>query len=225
MRQRSQITSLIKIISFIALILFSTYLFIHYDLYLYFINKGKAIGFINSFHPYDEVAFISLQILQVIIAIPGEVTGIIGGYLYGPLMGTIYSMIGLTIGSWFAFALARTFGFPLVRKTVDPGIIKKYGYVMEHHGILLSFVLFFIPGFPKDYLCYILGLSSIRPRVFLIISTIGRLFGTILLTVSGSLARNDQYKTLLMIAVVSSILIFVGYLYRNRLLFLIRKLK
>ena len=73
-----------------------------------------------------------VQILQVVAApIPGEVTGLIGGYLYGPSIGTIYSTIGLTIGSWMAFVLARFFGLPLVEKAVKPSIIEKYDYFLE----------------------------------------------------------------------------------------------
>jgi uncharacterized membrane protein YdjX (TVP38/TMEM64 family) len=212
-----------KITLFLALLTFGTYLFIHYDLFVYFSQKEKAIAFINSFHPYDEVVFISLQVLQVIAApIPGEVTGIIGGYLYGPLLGTIYSTIGLTIGSWIAFALARTFGLPLVEKIVKPEIVQKYDYIMERQGVLVSFLLFLIPGFPKDYLCYIIGLSHMRTWTFLIISTIGRLFGTILLTVSGSCARNNQYSTLLIIIIVSGIIVIVGYFYREKWLDLLK---
>jgi len=215
-----------KIFSFLVLIAFVTYLVVHYDLYLYFIDKEKAIVFINSLQPYDIVIFIFLQVLQVVVApLPGTVTGFIGGYIYGPFMGTIYSTIGLTIGSWLAFTLARTFGLPLVEKIVKPEVIQKYDNFMDHKGALVSFALFLIPGYHKDYLSYIMGLSHVRTSMFLIISTIGRFLGTILLTFSGSFARNDQYKALLMIVVVCGILVFAGYLYRDRFLELLIKKK
>ncbi len=224
-RQNQRILRL-KIVSFLALLLFGTYLFFHHGLYIYFVQKEKAVEFINSFHPYGEVVFIALQIVQVVAApIPGEVTGIIGGFLYGPFLGTIYSTLGLTIGSWIAFVLARTFGLPLVEKTVKSEILARYDYLMKHQGILVSFVLFLIPGFPKDCLCYILGLSHIRTGQFLIISTTGRLLGTILLTVSGSYVRSNQYKQLLVIVSVSIIFVLAGYLYRDRLLKRLRKKK
>jgi uncharacterized membrane protein YdjX (TVP38/TMEM64 family) len=217
---------LFKCFFFLALIIFGTYLFIHYDLYYLFIHKKRAIGFVMSFHPYDEIVFIAMQVLQVLVApIPGEASGLIGGYLYGPVLGTIYSTIGLTIGSWIAFALARNFGLPLVEMAVKPEILQKYDYVMEHRGVLVSFILFMIPGFPKDYLCYIIGLSHMGTGTFIIISTMGRLFGTILLSVSGSFARNGQYTTLLVIGTVSGILILAGYLYRDRLMEILKKKK
>jgi uncharacterized membrane protein YdjX (TVP38/TMEM64 family) len=208
----------------LVLIALGAYGFLHYDLYVYLIHKEKVIVFINSYHPYDKLVFISLQILQVVVApIPGDVTGLIGGYLYGPLLGTIYSTIGLTIGSWIAFLLARIFGLPLVEKTVKPEIIKKYDYVMEHQGVLISFVLFLIPGFPKDYLCYIMGLSHMTTITFLVISTIGRLFGTILLSVSGSCAHHHQYSALIIAFGASGVFIVLAYLYRERFIKILRK--
>jgi len=67
-----------------------------------------STSFIKSFHPYDQLVFISLQILQVVVApIPGELTGIIGGYLYGPFLGIIYSTIGLALRSWIDYTLCQ----------------------------------------------------------------------------------------------------------------------
>jgi len=108
---------LIKILLLLGLLASGLFAFFHYDLYVDFVHKERAIAFIKSFHPYDQLVFISFQILQVVAApIPGELTGIIGGYLYGPLLGTFYSTIGLTVGSLLAFALARMFGLPLGKK-------------------------------------------------------------------------------------------------------------
>jgi len=208
-----------RILILLAFIILSTYLFIHYDIYVYFASQQKAIALINSFHPYDELAFIGLQILQVVAApIPGEVTGLIGGYVYGTFLGTVYSTIGLTIGSWIAFALARFFGLPLVERVVKPAIIEQYDHFLEHRGLFVSIILFLIPGFPKDYLCYIMGASHMKTWHFLGISTAGRLLGTILLSVSGSCARNNQYTVLLIIAGISCIFVIVAYFYRDKLL-------
>jgi len=212
-----------RITFFCIFIVLATYIFIHFDLYTFFADKNKIITFIHSY-PYDEFVFIALQILQVVAApIPGEVTGLIGGYIYGPVLGTIYSTIGLTVGSWLAFVLARFFGLPLVEKAVKPEIIQKYDYFLEHRGLFVSFLLFLIPGFPKDYLCFIMGLSHMITWHFLVISTVGRILGTILLSVSGSCARNDQYTALLIIAVISCIFLVIAYLYRDKLLETLKK--
>ncbi len=206
-----------RILVLSLLLVLTTYLFIHFELHIFFIDRQKAVEFVNSFHPYDEVAFISLQILQVVAApIPGEATGLLGGYLYGPVRGTVYSTIGLLIGSWIAFVLARFFGLPLVEKAVKPSIIQKYDYFLEHRGLFLSFLLFLIPGFPKDCLCYMMGLSHMKTWHFLALSTVGRLLGTILLSMSGSCVRNHQYTGLLIVAGISCISITVAYFYRDK---------
>jgi len=169
-------------------------------------DREKLRVFLNSLGPLSFIGFILLQSLQVVAApVPGEVTGLIGGYLYGPVLGLVLSTLGLTLGSWLAFFLSKTFGRPFVDRFVSKATLDKYDYLLHHKGAFLVFVLFLIPGFPKDILCYILGLGHLNTKEFLVISTVGRFAGTVLLTFGGSYLRNHQYRefsVLLGIAVV-----------------------
>lgn len=213
---RKTIYQAIILLSILALCLFA---FFHYHLYTFFLDRGKAITFIKSFGPWSVPVFISFQILQVILApIPGEATGVIGGYLYGPILGTLYSTIGLALGSWLAFCLAHIFGEPLVEKIVKPETLRKYDSFLEHKGRLVIFILYLIPGFPKDSLSYILGLSHMRALPFIVISTAGRLLGTGSLSLMGSFARNKQYDGLAIILIGCCVMVIVAYLYRDSLL-------
>ncbi len=208
----------------LALLAVGAFFFFYYDLSVYLTDRQKAIRLLKSFGPWSFLIFIPLQILQVIMApFPGEVTGFIGGYIYGTILGTLYSTVGLTVGSWIAFMLARIYGLPLVEKIVAPQIIRKYDTFMKHQGVLVSFVLFLIPGFPKDSLCYIMGLSHIPTTTFLLLSTIGRLFGTILLSVGGSLARDRQTEVLFVVFILSGLTLFLAYIYRDRILLWLKK--
>ena len=212
-----------RILFLLLLIISSVYIFIHFDLYLLFEDKPKLENFIRSY-PYDQLIFILIQIIQVAAApIPGEVTGFIGGIIYGPLWGTIYSTIGLTLGSWLAFMLARFFGMELLEKVIKPETIKKFDYFMEHQGILVSLLLFMIPGFPKDLLCYIMGVSRIPTRTFLIVSTAGRLPGTILLSFTGHYADDGQYILLAVILGVGIALSIAAYFYHDQILAFLKK--
>ena len=215
----------LRILLLLALIALVGYLFIHFDLYLFFKDKNKLISFIQTSR-YDELVFIALQIVQVVVAvIPGEISGFIGGYLYGPLLGTIYSTIGLTLGSWLAFMLARFFGEPLLEKVVKKEVFEKFDHFMEHKGLLVSFLLFLIPGFPKDYLCYIMGVSRIPALTFIVISTIGRFFGTMMLSVSGNMAREEHYAMLAVIAVAAAVVSFLAWRYHEKILELLKNHK
>jgi len=214
----------IKIAILLSLIVLCVFLFSYYDLYRFFVSRKKIINFVNSFGPLSVVIFIGLQILQVIVApIPGEVNGFIGGYLYGPVLGTLYSTIGLAIGSLIAFVLARWLGLPFVEKVIDPKMLRKYDHFMEHRGTLITFILFLIPGFPKDALSYIIGLSHMKMTTFLIVCTGGRLFGTLMLSISGNCARNDQNIALAAILGVSTLIVVLAYYYHDDILHLVRK--
>ena len=215
---------IIKVTILLLMIIAGAFLFFYYDLYTFFISRKKILAFVNSFGPLSVLIFIGLQILQVIVApIPGEVNGFIGGYLYGPVLGTIYSTIGLTIGSWLAFVLARWLGLPFVEKVISPRIIEKYDYFMEHRGILITFILFVIPGFPKDALSYLIGLSHMKTSTFLMICTAGRLMGTMMLSMSGHYARNDQNIALAAILGVSTLIVILAYFYHDEILRLVSK--
>ncbi|MDD4355707.1 MAG: TVP38/TMEM64 family protein [Smithellaceae bacterium] len=207
-----------RIILLLVLIGLGVFLFVYFDLYLFFTDKNRIINFIKSSR-YDVPVFIMIQIIQVVVAvIPGEISGFIGGYLYGPLWGTIYSTVGLTLGSWLAFMLARFFGEPLLEKVVKKEVFEKFDHFMEHKGLLVSFLLFLIPGFPKDYLCYIMGVSRIPVMTFIIISTVGRFFGTAMLSISGNIARNEQYPLLAVVTVAAIIVLLLVWRYHDKIL-------
>jgi uncharacterized membrane protein YdjX (TVP38/TMEM64 family) len=174
--------------------------------------------FLNSLGPLSFVGFIFLQASQVVLSpIPGEVTGFIGGFLYGKLIGIIISTIGLTIGSWLAFSLSRYFGRPFVDKFIKKETLARYDYLLHHKGAFLIFLLFLIPGFPKDYLCYILGLGHLTTKEFLVISTVGRFMGTVLLTLGGDYIRHQQYYRFSFLLGIAIVIILLSMAYRDKI--------
>jgi len=181
-------------------------------------DRERVSAFLASLGPLSFVGFIGLQALQVVAApIPGEVTGVMGGFLYGPFLGLFLSTIGLTLGSWINFALSKTFGRPFVDRFVSKKTLDKYDYLLHHKGAFLVFVLFLIPGFPKDILCYILGLGHLTTREFLIISTVGRFGGTVLLTLGGNYLRHHQYYRFSFLLGVAVIVIFLSMVYKDKM--------
>jgi uncharacterized membrane protein YdjX (TVP38/TMEM64 family) len=173
---------------------------------------------LRSYGPYSPLVFILLQIIQVVVApIPGEAIEFLGGYVFGVWGGMFYSMIGLILGSWLAFSIARIFEKRAVEKFVSPKLRKKFDYLIGHEGVILSFLLFLIPGFPKDALCYILGLTPMSLGIFLTISTIGRIPGTLIATLQGAKAFDQEYVTLLILLGISALIILVFYIYHENI--------
>lgn len=181
-------------------------------------SSDKLSKFLQSLGPYSPAVFVLLQILQVVAApFPGELTGVAGGFVYGENFGFLLSTVGLSLGSWVAFELASILGRPFVERFVKREVLEKFNFLTTNTGVAICFVLFLFPGFPKDYLCYVLGLSRMRLSTFLLVSIVGRIPGTYLLTVQGATIRNQEYSMFIIIAVVSIAILGVAYLYRNQL--------
>jgi uncharacterized membrane protein YdjX (TVP38/TMEM64 family) len=149
---------------------------------------------LRSFGWAAPAVFVLIQMGQVVLApIPGDITGFLGGYLFGAWGGFFLSTIGLTIGSMLSFYVGRFLGGRVVRQMVSSETFEKYNELVQRKGILVIFSLFLIPGFPKDYLCLLLGLTSLPPHVFLIVSTIGRIPGTLALSLQGACLFQKNY--------------------------------
>jgi uncharacterized membrane protein YdjX (TVP38/TMEM64 family) len=184
----------------------------------YFTNRHLLTHFFTEHRTNAAVIFVGLQALQVVAApVPGEVTGLVGGFFFGKARGILYSTIGLTLGSWLAFLLARFAGRPLVEKVVKSQTINRYDYVMKHKGLFLAFLMFLIPGFPKDILCYLLGLGHMRQRDFLLVSTSGRLLGTALLTLGGSFLRDKHYGAFFTVLGIGIAAVLLVMIYRENI--------
>lgn len=184
----------------------------------FFISKKRLLNFLDSLGPWSVVAFVLLQATQVVAApIPGEVTGLLGGYLFGSASGVLLSTLGLTLGSYVAFILARIFGRPLVLRLLPKSTIERFDYLFHHKGAFLIFLLFLIPGFPKDWLCYILGLGRLTATEFLVIGGTGRLFGTLLLTLGGSYLRHREYWKFYILAGIAISVVIIALAYRDKI--------
>jgi len=184
----------------------------------FYTTRESFSRFLISLGSYSPIFFVLLQALQVVISpIPGELTGIVGGYIYGATLGFILSTLGLALGSLAAFELARILGRPFVEKFVNQNLLKKFEFLKSDAGATLCFLLFLIPGFPKDVLCYMLGLSRMKLTTFLVLSTLGRMPGTFLLTLQGASIRSHRYHTAGAVAATGVVIVFVGYLYRAQL--------
>lgn len=166
-----------------------------------------------------KLLFVGLSALQVVLAVlPGQVFGLAGGYCFGAVGGTILTVLGTLIGSAIAFLLARIFGLGVVTSFYSEEKLQKLSFLKEsERQYFITFVLFLIPGVPKDMLTYFMGLTEMRLSKFLIISITGR-FPALLLTVLGGAAIQTRNLMLIIIVAVSVLLLFLlGFcFYRKR---------
>jgi len=164
------------------------------------------------------LVFMGLQIGQVLFApIPGELTGFMGGYMFGAFNGFLLSTVGLTMGSMINFGIGHFLGERVVRKLVRCETYEKYNQMVQYKGILVIFIFFLIPGFPKDYLCMFLGLTSLPARVFFVLSTLGRMPGTLALSLQGASIFEKNYMFFVIVTALSLLFALVCYLARDSL--------
>src|SRR2546429_3733080 len=164
------------------------------------------------------LVFIAIQALQVIISpIPGEVTGPVGGVLFGTFWGVVYSTIGLTAGTLFCFWVGQRWGEPLVRAWLRDHNWNRVNFVLEAEGAIICFILYLIPGFPKDIISYLFGISPMPFWVFAVASTIGRLPGTVLSSYFGAHVADQQYIAAIAFLAVAVAVCLPLHYYRDRI--------
>lgn len=196
------------------------------DLYGLFSDREQIRLLISSFGTSAPPVFMLIQILQVIFApVPGEATGFIGGYLFGTLPGFIYSSIGLTVGSLLNFGIGRFLGERYVRKRIPAHQFQKIDGLVKRQGIIVLFILFLFPGFPKDYLCLALGVSTMPIKIFILLAGIGRMPGTFALSLQGEFLYEQNYVLLGVMIAVCLVLAFLCYGYREKIYLWIEKIE
>ncbi len=189
----------------------------------FFNNPENVREFVRSKGVFGPLIFIGLQILQVVVfIIPGEVTQIAGGYLFGTLLGTLFSVIGIIIGSAINFYLGRLLGVPFVRALFKKEQIDKVEALVSSSKsqtitILAVFGIFLIPAFPKDVVTYIAGLMPIHFSAFLLVSGLGRLPGIFVSGVIGDAASSRNWVLVVVVSVIGIALFVAGFLLRDRI--------
>jgi uncharacterized membrane protein YdjX (TVP38/TMEM64 family) len=164
------------------------------------------------------LVFIVIQALQVIVSpVPGEITGPVGGALFGTVWGAVYSTIGLTLGTISCFAIGRKWGEPLVRPWLSEHHWNRMNFILEAEGAILCFILYVIPGFPKDIISYLFGISPMPFWLFALVSTVARIPGTVISSYFGANVAEHQYLyALVFIAIIAALCLPLFY-YRDRI--------
>lgn len=166
--------------------------------------------------PAGFLILLAVQFLQIVVAfIPGEVVQVAAGMIYGPWVGALIIFIGCVISSAFIFVLVHKLGMPFVQAMVPEGALQKFR-AFERTGKLnmLVFVLFLIPGLPKDVFTYLVPLTDMKLPTFVLLSNLARLPGIVLSTYAASgLATGDYAESIAIFAVTALIAVVALLVY------------
>ena len=136
---------------------------------------------------WGKLAFVGMMAFQILVAvIPGEPLEIGAGYAFGAWEGTLLCLLGAVLGSALVFILVRRFGMKAVEVFFPRDKILRLGFLQNEKKLnLWVFIIFFIPGTPKDILAYFVGMTRMRFSAWLVISGIARLPSVVTSTIGG----------------------------------------
>lgn len=141
------------------------------------INSIQALrDYIAEFGNMAVFLFILFSFLQVVVLpVPGSVAVAAGVALFGPLKCMIYSFIGIVLGSIVAFAIGKWIGYKAVKWIVGKETLDKWLEKLKGKDYLILSLMFLLPMFPDDVLCFVAGLSSMTWPYFIVMIVVTRL--------------------------------------------------
>ena len=164
--------------------------------------------------PLASLLFTGMVILQVIVAvIPGEPLEIAAGYAFGAVEGTILCVLGTFLGGILVFLLVRRFGLRAVEIFFPPEKLQRLRFLHNERRLARwVFLIFFLPGTPKDVMCYFVGLTSMPLRTWALISAVARLPSIITSTVGGNALGMGEYTFAIIVFAATLVISGIGLL-------------
>ena len=193
-------------------------------------SKDTASTFAEYLRQNSRIAFlliIGLQVIQVVVCIlPGQPIQFAASYMFGVGVGFLLSVIGAVIGTTISFCLAKVLGSEAMHLFFGEEKVKEYQRRLNSgKGLLIAFLIYLIPGVPKDLVSYAAGISEMRFRPFLLAATIGRspaMLGSLLI---GHFFGKQNYNAMIIVTAVIVFLLLFCFIKRDKLIAFLDKLE
>lgn len=155
------------------------------------------------------LVMLGIQILQVVIAIiPGEVVELLAGMMYGAWVGLAVCLLGVIIGTYIAYKMTKFLGKPMLTSKKEDRQLTEFDFIKKEKKIeWIFFLLFFVPGTPKDLFNYVAPFTKIKFRNYLLIATFARIPSILTSTLIGASIIEGNY---LLSIIVFAIVVFLG---------------
>lgn len=193
--------------------------FFHRDFINNFSSQENIEVFLNEYKAQSVFIYIGSQILQIVICIiPGQWLQFAAGYMYGFWLGYLYSLAGAFLGTIITYYVARVLGHDAMHLIFGEEKIQKMLISLNSKkAVVLVFLIFLIPGVPKDLCNYVAGLSEMKLKPFLVVSLIGRSPGMMGSLLIGRQIYSGGYVSAAVIAAVAIVLCILGVVFRKKL--------
>ena len=209
--------SIISLVVFLIFIAAGT-IFIWVNFSKYWGNYDLFKEYIDSYGFNSYLIFVGIQILQIFFAlIPGEFIELVAGYVFGGILGFILCMIGIAIASTIIFFLVRIFGRKMIEAITDNKDFNKLKFLNNESKLNLTvFILFLIPGTPKDLLTYFLGITKIKYTHFIAITMFARIPSVLSSTIAGASSAQGRYVLAILLFGITAVISLAGILFYRK---------
>lgn len=181
---------------------------------------SRVIDDVRNAGPLGFLILLAMQFMQIVVAfIPGEVVQMAAGMMYGPWLGAAVVLLGCIISSAFVFAVVHRLGVPFVRDMVPTKYLDKFNAFEESGKLsIVVFILFLIPAMPKDTFTYLVPLTNMRMRDFLVLSNVGRIPGIVISTYAANGLVDDNITQSIIIFAVVAVIAIVAIVFRDKIM-------
>ena len=190
-------------------------------------SADRLVTYLMANKHISALIILILQILQVIICvIPGQPIQFAASYMLGVGGGLLLSLIGAAIGATIAFYLAKLLGRDMLYLLFDKNKVQDYQRKLNSgKGLLIVLLIYVLPGVPKDLVAYVAGISEMKFKPFIIISTIGRCPGMIGSLLLGHFYGAGNYRAIGVVIIAAVIILIICFIKRKSLIKYLDKLE
>lgn len=192
----------------------------HKDLFSGFKSIDDAVTFLRNYKSLSVPVYLVAEILQIIISVlPGQLFQMAAGYLFGFVPGVIYTLIGAVAGTVITFILARFLGSDAVHLMLGEERSKHYMTLLNSKkAYLITFLIYLIPGIPKDTVCYAAGISDMKIIPFVIISVAGRMPAMAASVIFGAMYMKHDYTGMIIVGIIVVLAVLICLLKRKEII-------
>ncbi len=209
--KRSRASLVISIASAVFLAVTGLLVFLLWD----YIKEPELLrDTIGEHYILGAICLVLISAIQVIVAlVPGEFVEVAAGYIFGGFWGAMLCLAGIVLGSCTTILLVRRFGRKFIyvfypKEKLDALPILN----SPHKRNFLTFLIFFIPGTPKDLFTYAIGLTDMSIPIYLLLTTFARFPSVITSTMAGSAAGEQKYVSAIIIFAATAAISGIGLL-------------
>jgi len=181
---------------------------------------ARLLGYLRANRHTAVLLIIIIQMIQVVICfLPGQPVQFAASYMFGVAGGFAFSIIGAVIGTVISFFLAKLLGRDALQLFFGEDKVAEYKRRLDSgKGLLLTLLIYLIPGVPKDLVSYVAGISNMRFRPFLLVATVGRSPGMLGSLLLGHFFGKQDYRAMIIIGVIAAVILLICYIKRNELI-------